>query len=661
MPNNKKKNEEEVHIYKFTNQLINETSPYLQAHAHNPVKWYPWGEMALNKAKKENKLIFLSIGYHACHWCHVMEKESFEDLEVAKYLNENFVCIKVDREERKDLDAIYMKACQLITGTGGWPLNLWLTPDKLPVYAGTYFTKHTYMDRPGIIEVSDYLSKVYADTPNKIINQSFDIITKLKRMENHKEATLSPSIIQETLEGLQKSYDPVFGGFSKAPKFPTPHQILFALSSDNLDDQQMGLTTLEHMAKGGIYDHIGGGFSRYSVDQKWLIPHFEKMLYDNGLLLDLYAKAFDMIGEEAYKVVIEETISFMKNELMNPEGGFYSAYDADSEGVEGKYYRFTIDEVKKVLGDDKANKFIEAYGLSEHGNFEGFNIPNLIGESMDIMLDQELIDIRRELKTYRDQRVKPALDDKILSMSNGFAIHGLCEVYRYLNNEEALNLAIDAYYYVNKYMIKEDVLLASIRNDKGNVEGMIDDYASFIRSALSLYDVTQEEKYLTDALKLMKKTIELFYDEEHGGFFVGSKENKALIYNPKEIYDGATPSGNSVMAMNLLKCYLITEEPMYKEFLDIMVDSFSHHLNNYKQHASYLMSVVKILAQGSKELKVYLPDKTNRKAVLKWMLKEGKSYTITKLVIDESMCLDGQVTVYKCENNSCKQPVVLDL
>lgn len=590
-----------------------------------------------------------------------MERESFEDEEVAKFLNDYFISIKVDREERKDLDAIYMKACQLITGTGGWPLNLWLTPDKLPVYAGTYFTKRTFMDRPGIIEVSDYLAKIYADTPNKIVNQSYDIITKLKRMENHKEATLSPAIIDETMEALHKNFDPVYGGFSKAPKFPTPHQILFSLESDNSDDYQMGLKTLEQMAKGGIYDHIGGGFSRYSVDNKWLIPHFEKMLYDNGLLLDLYAKAYELTGKEYFKVIVEETIHFLSHDLRNSKGGFYSAYDADSQGVEGKFYRFSNEEIKTVLGSEKAEIFIKAYGVSKTGNFEGYNIVNLIKGSIDSMLDKDLIESRAKLKVYRDKRIKPALDDKILSMSNGFVIHGLCEVYKYMASEEALEYAMDAYGYVKKYMINDSyMLLASVRNEVGNVEGMIDDYSAIIRSALALYEVTQEEMYLKDALALMSKTIELFYDNEHGGFFVGSKENKALIYNPKEIYDGATPSGNSLMAMNLLQCYLLTEDPEYKEFLDIMIDSVSYDLNNYKQHASYFMRVVKLLSKGTKELKVYIPNNDKRDVIIKWMVNQ-KGYNVSKLIVDESMCLEGKPTVYSCENNSCKQPVKLVL
>lgn len=659
MPDNNKK--EEVHIYKFTNNLINETSPYLQAHAHNPVRWYPWGDAAFKKAKKENKLIFLSIGYHACHWCHVMEKESFEDLDVAELLNRNFVCIKVDREERKDLDAIYMKACQFISGTGGWPLNLWLTPDKLPIYAGTYFTKNTYMEKPGILQVSEYLANIYIESPNKIVNQSFDIITKLKRMENHREAVLSPTILKDTMTALHQNFDPEFGGFSKAPKFPSPHQILFALESDNEDDRNTGLKTLWQMAKGGIYDHIGGGFSRYSVDHKWLIPHFEKMLYDNALLLDVYTKAYDLTGDEKIKIVIDETFEFLKDELRSPKGAFYTAYDADSEGVEGKYYRFSYVEILEVLGDDLGTMFIDAYGVTTKGNFEGHNIVNLIDSTMDTMLNAELKEARNQLKAYRDKRVKPALDDKILSMSNGFMIHGLCEMYKYLGNEEALNRAVDVYKYIKKYMINDTyTLLSSVREQVGNIEGMIDDYASVIRATLALFDVTQEEAYLDDSLALMRKAIELFYDEEHGGFFVGSKENKGLIYNPKEIYDGATPSGNSLMAMNLLKCFLITEDVQYKGFLDIMIESFSHHLNNYKQHTSYLMRVVKLLSEGTKELKVYTPDNNKRKQVVNWMVSQ-KGYTVSKLIVDESMCIEGEATVYSCENNTCQQPEKIEL
>jgi len=649
-------------INRKPNHLINETSPYLQAHAHNPVNWYPWGDEAFERAKEENKLIFLSIGYHACHWCHVMEQESFEDEQVAKILNENFIAIKVDREERKDIDAIYMKACQMITGRGGWPLNLWLTPDRLPVYAGTYFPRKTIMNRTGLIDVCDYLMTVYKEQPNKIMNQSFEIITSLKRAENHKEATLSDTLIEDTYTELSKSFDPDYGGFSKAPKFPSPHQILLSLESDHKENVKQGIKTLEHMAKGGIYDHLGGGFSRYSVDNKWLIPHFEKMLYDNGLLLDAYAKAYAITENAVFKQIIDETVRFVERDLGHVDGGFYSAYDADSEGVEGKFYRFTVNEIENVLGEE-AKGFMKLYNVSKQGNFEGFNVLNLINKDLNAMLDPQNVTLRSMLFDYREKRIKPALDDKILSMSNGFMIHGLVEVYKKVSKEKhILELAINAYQYIKTYMLNDDyILLASVRNNQGTTEGMIDDYSAVIRGVLSLYEVTQKPEYLEDALHLMGKTIELFYDEEHGGFFVGSKENTGLIYNPKEIYDGATPSGNSLMAMNLLKCYLLTEDISYKSFLDSILDSFSYHLNRYKQFAAYFMRVVVGLTKGTKELKLYLPDQSYMDEAVLWLNNQGNDYLVKKVMVNPELCLEDKPTKYHCANMTCLQPEIVDL
>jgi uncharacterized protein YyaL (SSP411 family) len=590
-----------------------------------------------------------------------MERESFEDKDVAKVLNDHFISIKVDREERKDLDTIYMKACQMITGSGGWPLNLWLTPDRLPVYAGTYFTKRNYLNRTGIIEVCEYLHSVFENEPNKIFNQSYQIITTLKRAENHKEATLSTSLVEDTIKELKKAYDQEFGGFSKAPKFPSPQQNLFLLDAGDEEGLDMAIQSLVHMAKGGIYDHIGGGFSRYSVDNQWLIPHFEKMLYDNGLALDVYSQAYFLTKNPSIKQVISETIHFLDTELQNPKGGFYSAYDADSEGVEGKYYRFTYDEILRVLGQEAGMHFCQAYNVTKSGNFEGYNIPNLIEKNFDIIHDAEYVSMKAILKEYRSKRVKPALDDKILSMSNGFAIHGLCQVYRYTGDQHALELAIRSYDYIHQYMFtQEGLLLASVRDDRGDVEGMIDDYAAIIRGLFNLYDVTFEDRYLEDAVRLIDKTVELFYDEEHGGFFVGSQYNKALIFNPKEIYDGATPSGNSLMAFNLLKCYLLTENDDVKILLDRMIENYSYQLNEYKHYAAYFVNLISYLEKGTKEAKIYMMHADQKESIIQWLRKSDKAYFVTRLFIDPSMCLEEKPTLYECENMLCHAPRIIE-
>ncbi len=646
---------------KFTNHLENESSPYLLQHVHNPVDWYPWGNEAFNKARKEHKLVFLSIGYATCHWCHVMAHESFEDQEVADYLNEHFVSIKVDREERKDLDTIYMKACQAMTGSGGWPLSLWLTPDRLPVYAGTYFPKRTFMDRMGLLDVSKFLSETYQEKPNALFNKAFEIITALKRRENHKDADLDGQVIEKAYEALAGAYDSDFGGFSGAPKFPVTSQISLMLKSGQSKYVQMAVDTLKAMARGGLYDHMGGGFSRYSVDRYWMIPHFEKMLYDNGLLFDVYAYAYKLTRNNSFRQMIKESIDFLVRELKDDLGGFYSALDADSEGVEGKFYRFSLDEVKKVLGLD-AKYFIKAYNLTETGNFEGYNVPNLIGKSVDVMQDDKLIDLKRKIFEYRETRVKPGIDDKIPAYGNGFAIHGLAGVYKYLGEVRALDLANEASKYIRKYMLDHEYnLLTSIRNQKGNIHGSLDDYASVIRGFLGLYDVTFDRDLLHDIIKISDVCIDKFWDEEHGGFFVGENGNRELIYNPKEIYDGATPSGNAMMSMNLLKLFLLTEDLKYKSLMDEMIHGFTYRYNDFKHYASYSMEFLKAYREGTHELKIFIPDEKWFEPAKAFLLKDMDDVFVRHIGLDVDKCIDGQPTIYHCQTGQCQMPVVIEL
>lgn len=647
----------------MTNHLINESSPYLLAHANNPVNWYPWGEEALQKSKDENKLIFLSIGYHACHWCHVMETESFEDKEVAKVFNANYVCIKVDREERKDLDAIYMKACQAMTGSGGWPLNVWLTPDKLPVYAGTYFPKHTYMNRIGLIETATQLSDLYRDHPLIITEKSFEIMESLKKSESNIIGILNPEILGDVSLDFKEEFDPINGGFSSAPKFPAPHQLVYLLDSDDELLIQMGLKTIQQMIKGGIYDHIGGGFSRYSVDEHWLIPHFEKMLYDNALLLDVLCKAYEVSSNESYKTATMEIKTFIKNELAHDLGGFYSAYDADSEGIEGKYYRFTKKEILKVLGSDDGELFCQQYGVSEQGNFEGFTIINLLHGNLDTINSTEIKVLRNKLLNYRNKRIKPALDDKILSMCNGFAIFGLASMYEVFEDTEALQMAIRAENYMEEKMLKKDSLLVSVRNNTGNIKGTIDDYSACIRGLLKLFSVTQEDHYLEKGLSLIDLAIKKFWDNENGGFFIGEQNANELIFNPKDLYDGAIPSGNSMMANNFLLAFLYTEDMIYKKYLDEMITVFSNDLNRYKIHASFFMGVIRRLHSGVKELKIYVKDFEAKKRIIKeYSVKRLNSLQkndIHRIIIDKEKCINQLPTVYFCENGACSLPKLL--
>lgn len=648
---------------RLPNHLINESSPYLLAHAYNPVNWYPWGEEALQKSKDENKLIFLSIGYHACHWCHVMETESFEDEEVAAVLNANYICIKVDREERKDLDAVYMKVCQAMTGSGGWPLNVWLTPDRLPVYAGTYFPKHNYMNRGGLIETATQISDLYKKLPQVITDKSFEITEKLKNAENNIIGTLHPEIINKVNRNFADAFDPVNGGFSRAPKFPAPHQLIYLLGSEDDSLVKMGLKTIEQMIKGGIYDHIGGGFSRYSVDEKWLIPHFEKMLYDNALLLDVLCKAYDVSGNQSFKTVAMEIKAFMKRELSHPSGGFYSAYDADSEGIEGKYYRFTKKEILQVLGEKDGNLFCQLYDISNQGNFEGYTIINLLHGKLETINSPEIKILRNKLLEYRNQRIKPALDDKILSMCNGFAIFGLATMYEIFEDSEALQMAIKTEKYIDEMMIKNGSLLVSVRNDTGNINGTIDDYSAYIRGLLKLFIITQESHYLEKILSLIDLTIKKFWDNENGGFFVGEQNTNDLIFNPKDLYDGAIPSGNSMMANNFLLAFLLTEDVIYKKYLDEMIGFFSNDLNHYKIHASFFMDVIRTLQTGTKELKIYVKDFETKEMVVKEYSYKKLNFlhknNIHMIIIDKDKCIENLPTVYFCENGACKLPKLL--
>jgi len=648
---------------RISNHLINESSPYLLAHAYNPVNWYPWREEALQKSKDENKLIFLSIGYHACHWCHVMETESFEDQEVAAVLNANYVCIKVDREERKDLDAIYMKACQAMTGSGGWPLNVWLTPDRLPVYAGTYFPKHNYMNKLGLIETATQLSDLFREHPLVITEKSFEIIKNLKKSESNIIGVLNPGIIEDVALNFKEEFDPFNGGFSKAPKFPAPHQLVYLLESEDELLIKMGLKTIEQMIKGGIYDHIGGGFSRYSVDEHWLIPHFEKMLYDNAPLLDVLCKAYEVSSNESFKTAATEIKTFMKNELAHDSGGFYSAYDADSEGIEGKYYRFTKEEILQLLGADDGNLFCHLYGVSEKGNFEGFTIINLLHGKLDTINSPEIKVLRNKLLQYRNQRIKPALDDKILSMSNGFAIFGLASMYEVFEDKEALQMAVGAENYVEEKMMKNDSLLVSVRNNAGNINGTIDDYSACIRGLLKLHTVTQNDYYLEKGLNLIDLAIKKFWDNENGGFFVGEQNANDLILNPKDLYDGAIPSGNSLMASNFLQAFRLTEDTIYKKYLDEMITFFSSDLNRYKIHASFFMGVIRSLQTGVKELKIYVKDfETKKKIVKEYSAKRLNSLhknDIHMIIIDKDKCIDQLPTVHFCENGTCRLPSLL--
>lgn len=664
------------------NHLINEKSPYLLQHAYNPVNWYPWGEEALNKAKKENKPIFLSIGYSTCHWCHVMERESFEDERIARILNGRYVSIKVDREERPDLDSIYMKVCQQMTGHGGWPLNVFMTPDQVPFYAGTYFPPKSRYGIPSFEEVIVYLSEIYRNDPSQIETVTQDVQQALNQMSARKsDQRLGKIVTHRAYQYLEKMYDPNYGGFSQAPKFPTPHHMMFLLRYYHLNKTEYALemveNTLKSMANGGLFDHIGFGFSRYSTDDEWLVPHFEKMLYDNALLLIAYIECYQVTKNPFYKDIAEKIIEFVNREMLSTEGGFYSAIDADSEGVEGKYYVWDIDEIYDVLGDELGYIFSEVYQISEQGNFEGKNIPNLI----DIELEEEAVKFNlsiNELKEKLDQakslllkarekRIYPHIDDKILTSWNSMMIVGLAKAGHVLKNEDYIQLANQTLEFIENKLIINGRLMARYRDGETKYNGYIDDYAYLVWAYLSMYEATFQIKYLTKAIHLTSEAIKLFWDNEEGGFFFNGIDGEKLIINEKEIHDGALPSGNSVFALTLAKLAALTGETKYTEYLEKMYHIFYDEVSKYPYSSTFFLQALLFTEYPSKEVVVLGEAEDTSNFVNK--LNENFLPNIVFLVgtsseqlvsiapfVEQYKKINEKLTIYICENFSCQKP-----
>jgi len=587
------------------NRLANSTSPYLLQHANNPVNWYPWGTEALQKARDENKLIIVSIGYSACHWCHVMEHESFEDEQVAAVMNEYFVCIKVDREERPDVDQIYMSAVQLISGRGGWPLNCICLPDQRPIYAGTYFRKNDWTSL--LFNLADY----YKQKPEDALEYATRLTEGIQKYESIGFVAAQPDYTKADLELIvnnwKKYFDRVEGGMGTAPKFPMPNNWQFLIRYAHLmqDDEIAGLAklTLQKMADGGIYDHLGGGFARYSVDGLWHVPHFEKMLYDNGQLISLYAEAYTWQPNKLYQQVVADTIDFSMRELLSSEGGFYSALDADSEGVEGKFYIFDKEEIKAILGSE-AELFCIYYHVTDEGNWEEeqTNIlfkrgnDNDLAEAIGIRVDEMLESLaasRKKLFEARSKRIRPGLDNKILASWNGLMLKGLCGAYRAFNKAEYLAIALKNADFLVGNLIKEGRITrvyktAEAASDganpilwRGQSEAFLDDYANVIEALIALYEVTFDEQWLTHAVQLTDNAITHYYDEASGIFFFTADDDEQLIARKSEIMDGVIPASNSVMARNLQKLGLLFDKEQYLEISSQQMRNMMQHLAKY--------------------------------------------------------------------------------
>lgn len=558
------------------NRLANSASPYLLQHANNPVNWYPWGAEALQKARDENKLILVSIGYSACHWCHVMEHESFEDEQVAAIMNDNFVCIKVDREERPDIDQIYMSAVQLMTGRGGWPLNCICLPDQRPIYGGTYFPKKDWSSL--LINLAEF----YRDKPQDAEGYAVRLTEGIRQYESVDFITEHPGYSKADLEAIvtpwRKHFDLKEGGMDHAPKFPMPNNWQFLMRYAHLM-QDAGIAnavklTLKKMAYGGIYDHVGGGFARYSVDARWHVPHFEKMLYDNGQLISLYAEAYTWNRDPLYKQIVDETIAFVQGELTSPDNGYYAALDADSEGVEGKFYTFTKAEITEVLGDD-ASLFCIYYNITEDGNWEEEETNVLFRKDDDSELAAKLgIDadgLRAKIATlktrvfaYRSHRIRPGLDYKIIASWNGLMLKGLCEAYRIFNDEVYLDLALKNAGFILDNLVDKNGKLIRIHKSENPI-AFLDDYANIIDALIALYEVTFDLKWLNFARAFTNIAIDLYYDESEGMFFYTAADNEQLIARKCEIMDGVIPASNSVMARSLKKLGLLFEDERYHQ------------------------------------------------------------------------------------------------
>lgn len=573
------------------NKLINEKSPYLLQHAYNPVNWWPWCKEAFEVAKNEDKPIFLSIGYSTCHWCHVMERESFENPATAEILNNNFISIKVDKEERPDVDSVYMEVCEILNGNGGWPLSIFLTPDQKPFYAGTYFPDTDKYGMPSFSNLLLHIINLWKNEREKIFNSSESIIEVLLKEEDFK-SDVDEKIVDKIFLVFKKIFDPTYGGIKSAPKFPTPQNIYFLLRYYHLTGNKDALTmvekTLISMYEGGIFDHIGFGFSRYSTDFYWLVPHFEKMLYDNSLLMIAYGETYQVTKKNIYKEIAEKIFTFISREMKDEGGCFYTALDADSEGVEGKYYVWDKKEIINILGEEDGKKFCSIYNIIEEGNFEGKNIPNLIKSGYEKGSDTS--SYIEKLFNYRSERIRPHMDDKILTGQNGMMIAALSYCGRVFNKTEYLQYAEKAINFIENNLIDESGrLLAVFRKDMSPIKAYSEDYSYLTWGLIETYHATGNKKYLNLAEKLNTDLIKLFWNND-GVYFTGNDAEK-LILRTKKYYDGAYPSSNSVTAMNFIRLSeLLGEESLKEKALAICRNLFndSNHLNKVYLAVAYM-------------------------------------------------------------------------
>ncbi len=660
----------------ITNKLMDEKSPYLLQHAYNPVKWYPWGDEAFTKAKAENKPIFLSIGYSTCHWCHVMAHESFEDNEVAEYLNANFVSIKVDREERPDIDSVYMSVCVNMTGDGGWPLSIFMSPDQKPFYAGTYFPKHSLYQRPGLLDLLHAIKAAWEGSRDELIKSSEDITRALKEKENRKGAISLQELVQTGGSYLKRYFDKENAGFGRAPKFPTPHNLSFLLKYSyffkDKETLEIAEKTLLALYRGGIFDHIGFGFSRYSTDAIYLVPHFEKMLYDNALLTSAYLECYQYTRIEPYRDIAERIMEYVKRELTDREGGFYCAQDADSEGEEGKYYVFEPHEAIKVLGEEDGKYFNEYFDITSKGNFDGTNIPNRIKainfDEFQNIKDERIDRLRQQMYEYRLSRMKLHKDDKILTSWNSLMIAAYANAYRVIGKEEYLKEATKGVEFIQKYLTEKGRLKVLYRDGSSKGEGHLEDYAFYCMALISLYEGSFRAEYLKEAICYTNVLLELFFDWVEGGFYLYAKDAESLLFRPKTAEDNAMPSGNSIAAWVLQKLALLTGDASFMKAYQLQLNYLSGVIQYPLSHCAAL-SVMLSEINPSKELvyvsagkdtrefqcflqEIYTPDLT---VIVK--NKDNGKMLAELIPFTEDYPLEESDAYYLCENKKCQKPV----
>ncbi len=639
----------------MSNRLNNEKSPYLLQHKDNPVDWYPWCDEAFEKAAEEEKPVFLSIGYSSCHWCHVFAHESFEDDEIAALLNKYFISVKVDREERPDIDSVYMSVCQAFTGSGGWPTSIFMTPDKKPFFAGTYFPKTSRGRMIGFKELLLSIQDKWENDRNFLLRRSDDIIEHLKE-DTFSAENADKGLIEDAVKQFSVLYDEKDGGFGKAPKFPTPHNIIFLLAYyeryKNPHCLSMAEHTLMQMFRGGIFDHIGYGFCRYSTDKKFLVPHFEKMLYDNALLIMAYCKAYSVTEKQIYLEIAEKTAEYIACEMTYPEGGFYSAQDADSEGEEGKYYLFSPDEIIELLGKERGESLSRHFDISRSGNFEGKSIPNLLHSSS---AENSFEDSLPTLRHYRKNRYPLHLDDKILTVWNSLMIAALSELYLHSRNEKYLDAAKKADDFISKNLREKDTLFVSFRDGKHGVPGFIDDYAAYIFAQLHLYKATSDCKFIESAKRFCDKAINDFADMS-GGFYLYGEDSEKLILRPKETYDGAIPSGNSLMAYNLVRLSLLTADSKFTELAESQLNFIASDAIKYP--AGYAMYLIALLEYHEPPMKITVVsgEDTDSTCLLHELPKDAIIIHLSEPT-EEYTLKNGKTTYYVCKKHSCMPPV----